>query len=222
MPSQYDKKGSYAGYNKNNKERAALDYYATPTEEVVNILNIISPTFETEDVILEPCCGGGHMIRGIEQYCNTYHMNPTIIGTDIQDRNVSVTLPSTSCFSGENYDFLPADYPIKEADYIIMNPPFSTLEYFVSKSIKMAKKGLLVFGRLQFLESKTRFENIFKDTPPSKVYVYVDRIGCIKNGDPNIKVPKIQAYMWAYWDFMPSIPCTSLNWITSVNYKGAK
>ena len=66
MPSQYDKKGGYAGYNKNNKERVALDYYATPTEEVVNILNIISPTFETEDVILEPCCGGGHMIRGIE------------------------------------------------------------------------------------------------------------------------------------------------------------
>jgi hypothetical protein len=222
MPSQYDNKGGYAGYNKNNKERAALDYYATPTEEVTNILNILNLDFEADDIILEPCCGGGHMIRGIEEYCKINNVYPSIVGTDIKDRNPSVTLTSTSCYSGEEYDFLPPDYPIKEADYIIMNPPFSTLEFFVSKGIKMSRKGLLVFGRLQFLESKTRFENIFKDTPPSKIYVYVDRIGCIKNGDPDIKVPKIQAYMWAYWDFLPSVPFTSLNWITSANYKGAK
>ena len=35
---QYSKKGMYAGYDKNNKERDALDYYATPPNEVYTIL----------------------------------------------------------------------------------------------------------------------------------------------------------------------------------------
>lgn len=30
--AQYNKKGMYNGYDKNNKEREALDYYSTPTE----------------------------------------------------------------------------------------------------------------------------------------------------------------------------------------------
>lgn len=34
----YSKKGLYAGYKKNHKEREALDYYATPPQEVTNIL----------------------------------------------------------------------------------------------------------------------------------------------------------------------------------------
>ena len=35
---QYSKKGLYAGYDKNHKEREALDYYATPPGKVENIL----------------------------------------------------------------------------------------------------------------------------------------------------------------------------------------
>jgi hypothetical protein len=38
---QYSAKGLYAGYDKNNKERDALDYYATPPWEVENILREI-------------------------------------------------------------------------------------------------------------------------------------------------------------------------------------
>jgi hypothetical protein len=33
---QYSKKGLYTGYDKNHKEREALDYYATPPKEVKN------------------------------------------------------------------------------------------------------------------------------------------------------------------------------------------
>ena len=39
---KYSKKGTYAGYDKNNKERQAEDYYATPPEEVTNILRILN------------------------------------------------------------------------------------------------------------------------------------------------------------------------------------
>ena len=65
---QYTTKGLYNAYDKNHKERAALDYYSTPTEEVVNILETLKPPFANGDIILEPCAGGGHMVKGILNY----------------------------------------------------------------------------------------------------------------------------------------------------------
>ena len=64
---QYSNKGLYNAYKKNNKEREALDYYATPTKEVFNILKELDYSFHGK-TILEPCIGGGHMAMGIEEY----------------------------------------------------------------------------------------------------------------------------------------------------------
>ena len=50
---QYTNKGLYNGYKKNQKEREELDYYATPTAEVKNILDILGYDY-TEHTILEP------------------------------------------------------------------------------------------------------------------------------------------------------------------------
>lgn len=61
---QYSKKGTYSGYDKNNKERDALDYYSTPTNEVANILSVLNIDFNGA-TILEPCAGGGHMLKAI-------------------------------------------------------------------------------------------------------------------------------------------------------------
>lgn len=53
----YTVKGLYNSYDRKHKERDALDYYATPIEEVTNILNHIKLDLSNR-VILEPCCGG--------------------------------------------------------------------------------------------------------------------------------------------------------------------
>lgn len=58
---QYTNKGLLNGYKKNNKEREALDYYATPSQEVTNILEIMQLPLKGATV-LEPSCGGGHMV----------------------------------------------------------------------------------------------------------------------------------------------------------------
>ena len=50
----YTVKGLYNSYDKNHKERNALDYYSTPTKEVINILNILKLDFNDKS-ILEPC-----------------------------------------------------------------------------------------------------------------------------------------------------------------------
>ena len=150
----YNKKGMYNGYDKNHKEREALDYYSTPTEEVTNILNTLNINFIGK-TILEPAAGGGHMLQGIKNYLADNINNATIIATDIQDRGCNDIETCTAC------DFLSDEYPYKDnIDYIIMNPPYSIIEPFVMRSLGIANKGILMLGRLQLLEGEKRFENI--------------------------------------------------------------
>ncbi len=190
----YNKIGGYAGYDKKNKEREALDYYSTPTKEVTNILNTIKLDLK-DQLILEPCCGGGHMVQGILNY----YKDSNIIATDIQDRG---NITDIDFMTGKEFDFLSDKYPcVENIDYIIMNPPYSVIEPFVRKSLAIAKKGVLMLGRLQFLEGKSRYETILKDYPPTDIYIYVDRIACYKNGDIKDKVASAQAYAWFYWNF---------------------
>ena len=83
----YTKKGLYNGYDKNHKARADLDYYSTPPKEVMNILETLDIDLN-DKVILEPCAGGGHMVQGIETYCNQRGMKPAkLIKTDIKDNH---------------------------------------------------------------------------------------------------------------------------------------
>ena len=208
--SQYNKQGLYNGYDKNNKEREALDYYATPTTEVENILQTLceqgSYNFK-EDVVLEPCAGGGHMVKGLETVCKR------IIATDIQERG---NISNTPVLTGKEYDFLSDDYEFTDnIDWVIMNPPYSVIEPFTMKALEIANKGVLLLGRLQFLESQKRYENIFIKNPPTDTFVYVDRIQCYKNGDMNIKGESAQAYAWFLWDkykIQNNYPST-LHWI---------
>lgn len=217
--SHYNKRGLYSGYDKNHKEREALDYYSTPTEEVENILNIMNLDLD-HSTILEPCCGGGHMIQGIANYCYSKYDSKLwkLYATDIKNRNT--ILKEESYKAGPDYDFLLDDYPItSNIDYIIMNPPYSIIEPFVMKALGIADKGVLMLGRLQFLEGQSRYNNIFNSYPPTDVYVYVDRISCYKNGDTSIKQSSAQAYAWFYWDLQNDNKDTRVHWIRRVDKK---
>ena len=196
---KYSKKGLYNGYDKNHKERDALDYYATPTEEVINILETMKLDLDGS-IILEPCVGGGHMVKGIQTYLANNKMTAAICGSDVQNRGYQDSNLNSLQYG---LDFLTdsyQDYLMTDIDYIIMNPPYATIEPFVMKALCTAEKGILMLARLQFLEGEKRYENILKDFPPTDVYIYVDRIRCYKNGDPNENTAAAQAYAWFYWD----------------------
>ena len=217
---QYNKKGMYSGYDKNNKEREALDYYATPQQEVTNILKTMGLEITAQDYVLDPACGGGHMMKGIVDYFPRVQL----VGTDIKDRTTQLIKDlkentNSTYYYGKEYDFLSDEYPIDECDYIIMNPPFSIIIPFVQHSLDIAKKGVLMFGRLQFLESVARYEKIFIDNPPTDVWVYVDRVACYKNGDFSTKPSSVQAYAWFYWDKTTSTKETKLHWLWSKKHQ---
>lgn len=192
---QYTKNGLLNGYKKNNKERAELDYYATPTVEVENILNVLNYDFSGLS-ILEPCVGGGHMLDGILNYCEQRNQNPkAIIGTEWADRGYT----NNKCNITYGLDFLDDNYPVNIADVIIMNPPYATLEPFLIRALEIAQEKIIVLCRTQALEGASRFKNIFAKEPPTAIYQYIDRIQCWKNG----KKPtgsSAQAYCWIVWD----------------------
>lgn len=205
----YNSKGLAAGYDKNHKERAKLDYYSTEPPEVLNILRTLGIDFSNQS-ILEPCVGGGHMATAIEQYCNEKNCtNVKLIGSDIKDRG----------WTAENWDltygldFFADDYPNYKADWVIMNPPYGVIEPFTIRALEIAEKGMVMLARLQFLEGKGRYEKIFAENPPTDIYVYVDRICCHKNGDVQQNEAKIQAYCWTCWINEHKGNGTQLHWI---------
>jgi hypothetical protein len=205
---QYNNKGLYNGYKKNNKEREELDYYATPRAEVTNILDELGYDF-SHQTILEPCVGGGHMALGIEDYIFKNQQNPLfLIGTDFKDRGFE----SPKWNLSYDLDFLADDYPIDKADVVIMNPPYATLEPFLIRALEIAKEKLIVLCRMQVLEGASRYEKVLKDNPPNYVYQYVDRIQCWKNGEKP-EGSSAQGYCWAIWDKKSAAAAPTLHWL---------
>lgn len=209
---QYTKKGLLNGYKKNNTERAAYDYYATPAVEVENILNTLYEYFGynySDKVILEPCVGGGHMADGIDKYLIDHNQYPKEkIAEDYIDRGWRGWQWKTRY--GE--DFLDDNYESCDPDVIIMNPPYSTIEPFLIRALDLNPQYLIVLCRTQVLEGASRWEKIFQDGPPSYVFQYSERIQCWKNG----KKPagsSAQAYCWLVWNKDLKGKNTELFWI---------
>ena len=216
---QFTSKGLYNGYKKNNKEREELDYYATPTAEVRNILDALGYDFSGM-TILEPCVGGGHMANAIKDYIlDNEHGRITLVGTDYKDRGFR----DDDWKLSYGYDFLADEYPVDEADVIIMNPPYSILEPFMIRALEIAKKKLIVLCRIQGVEGEGRYEKIYANNPPTDMYQYVDRIQCWKNGDEP-EGSSAQGYMWMIWDKenVPADGCPRFHWIRRADKKGKK
>ena len=205
---QYTSNGLLNGYKKNNKEREELDYYATPTAEVTNILETLGYDFSGQK-ILEPCVGGGHMVAGIQKYLDAHQQTAAALkGTDFKDREFR----SNRWELQYDLDFLADDYPIDKADVIVMNPPYATIEPFLIRALEIAQDKLIVLCRTQVLEGSGRYEKIFKDNPPTEIYQYVDRIQCWKGGVKPTGT-SAQAYCWLVWDKKAPAAAPKLHWI---------
>ena len=209
---QYTTKGLYNKYDKNHKERSKTDYYATPTVEVSHFLTELGYDFSNQN-ILEPCAGGGHMLEGIYDYVlSNNQKNVDIVATDLHKHKRVNLYP---ILTGEQYDFIGDEYIVeKPIDWVIMYPPYASIEPFTIRALEIAEKGVIMLARLQFLEGEKRYNSILKDNPPNAVYVYVDRVQCWKDGvEP--EGSSAQAYAWFVWRTnYPHIPKeTRVHWL---------
>jgi hypothetical protein len=93
-------------------------------------------------------------------------------------------------------NFLEADWC---ADNIVTNPPYNSAEGFVSSGIRLARRKFALLLRLAFLEGANRQRTIFEKCPPSRVWVFSERItfypaGAVRQGSGTT------AYAWFVWD----------------------
>src|SRR5207237_7624221 len=89
--------------------------------------------------------------------------------------------------------------PRRRADNIITNPPYNSAEVFVQSGLRFANQKFALLLRLAFLEGANRQQTIFSKAPPSRVWVFSERItfypaGAVQKGSGTT------AYAWFVWD----------------------
>jgi phosphatidylethanolamine-binding protein (PEBP) family uncharacterized protein len=97
------------------------------------------------------------------------------------------------------------------AENIVTNPPYNCAEGFVASGVKLAKRKFALLLRLAFLEGANRAKTIFTDNPPSRVWVFSERITFYPS-DAEPKGSGTTAYAWFVWD-KDAPGSTELKWI---------
>ena len=173
--------------NHSAQEREQDDYYATDPKAIDKLLSVEQLNSRT----WECACGGGHLSERLTEH-GFY-----VCSTDIKDRGYK----RLSVIK----DFLKAKtVPFNQPFDIVTNPPYRYAKEFVLKALELLPHGCkcCMLLRLQFLEGQARYKEIYNQTPPSRVYVFSERLQRAKNGDfEQIKAAggSAVAYAWFVW-----------------------
>lgn len=163
----------------------SLDYFPTPPWATRALMQYALPQLGVRTITSahEPACGEGHIAEVLAEYADV------VIATDIHDYGY-----------GQIFDFLADDLPAGlVADWIVTNPPFKDkTEPFVRRAIERASVGVAMFVRMQWLETKGRYERIFSKTPPTMIAFFAERVPLCK-GEWKPEGDTATAYIWLIW-----------------------
>ncbi len=176
MDSTYNLNGGFQPTNKRSADLAGADFYPTPRWATFALIE--SEKFSGD--ILEPACGDGAMSEVLAETGNSVH------SSDLYDRG----------YGQSGVDFLTS---ARRADNIITNPPFNSAEGFVATGMKCAGRKFALLLRLAFLEGANRTNTIFHVAPPSRVWVFSERITFYPKGAV-VAGSGTTAYAWFVWD----------------------
>ena len=192
-------------------DKHGLDYYPTPPWATEALL--AHPAMKLGDSVLgikrhlgnqsclEPAAGGGHMVDVLEQHFGK------VYAADIAD-------PEGRGWGGNDFlDYQPAIKtlgdmaPIHNAGYLrhrydwaITNPPFRLAYEFVWRMMATAR-NVAILARLQWLESKSRYEKLWCVRPPQLILVFSERVhmvaGRLANDTDSGSVMAMAWYVWS-------------------------
>lgn len=164
------------------------DFYPTPPWATYALID--NEKFHGD--IWECACGDGAMSNVLEN-CGSQ-----IISSDLYDRG----------FGEIGIDFKNTD---RKVENIITNPPYNAAEDFVHSSVEATGKKFALLLRLAFLEGASRQNTIFNRVPPSRVWVFSERITFYPKGAV-VKGSGTTAYAWFVWD-RDHLGPTELKWL---------
>jgi hypothetical protein len=164
------------------------DFYPTPNWATLALIE--NETFSGP--IWECACGDGAMSHVLSRTGNDLY------NSDLYDRG----------FGEAGVDFRTAE---RASQNIVTNPPFNSAEDFVRSGLRNTRGKLALLLRLAFLEGAGRQHSIFSKTPPTRVWVFSERITFYpKNAER--KGSGTTAYAWFVWD-MKNIGKSELRWL---------
>ena len=165
------------------------DFYPTPSWATQALVD--HESFNGD--IGEVACGDGAMAEVLTTSGLFVH------ASDLYDRG----------FGETEVNFLKSN---RVFDNIITNPPYSLAEDFTLHALKHSRKKVALLLRLAFLESAGRQRNIFQKAPPSRVWVFSERVTFYPKGEERAS-GGTTAYAWFVWDHSHEGP-TELRWIS--------
>lgn len=160
----------------------SLDNFPTPPWATRALLEIVLENqLIDKKSCLEPACGAGHMSKVLKDYfCS-------VRSSDIYDYGF-----------GEVIDFCSGYYGAESFDWVITNPPFNLAEQFVFEGLRVSKFGVALLTRTVFIESIGRYKRLFKDTPPSALAQFAERVPMVK-GRLDKGASTATGYAWLVW-----------------------
>lgn len=176
MDTTYNLNGGFKPTMKRFADLDGPDFFPTPawaTHALIDNEKFVGDTWEC-------ACGNGAMSKVIEQA--TKH----VASSDLYDRG----------YGEVGHDFLSST---RKFDNIITNPPYNSAEGFVQSGLKNAHKKFALLLRLAFLEGANRQRTIFSSHPPSRVWIFSERITFYPHGAVQ-KGTGTTAYAWFVWD----------------------
>jgi hypothetical protein len=186
--STYNLNGAFKPTTKRRADLDGPDFFPTPAWAT----HALVENERFDGAIWECACGDGAMARVLEE------AGYKVRATDLYARGHGET----------GVDFLSATTPI---DNIVTNPPYNVAEAFVAQGLKLARRKFALLLRLAFLEGANRANTIFLKSPPSRVWIFAERITFYMKGAER-SGSGTTAYAWFVWDKTHTGP-TELHWL---------
>ena len=188
MDKTYNLNGSFKPTTKRFADINGPDFFPTPawaTHALIDNENFSGSIWEC-------ACGNGAMSKVLEK------ISDNVISTDLFYRG----------YGEGDVDFIQSDLMV---DNIITNPPYNAAESFVKTGVKLSRKKFALLLRLAFLEGANRAKTIFSECPPSRVWVFSERITFYPEGAV-VTGSGTTAYAWFVWD-KDAPKTTELKWL---------
>lgn len=187
MDATYNLNGGFKPTIKRSADLDGPDFFPTPRWATHALID--NEKFKGN--IWESACGDGAMSEVLAT------TGCKIKSTDLFNRG----------YGEGGHDFLTATH---KADNIVTNPPYNCAEGFVANGLKLVNHKFALLLRLAFLEGGNRANTIFTTNPPSRVWVFSERITFYMKGAKQAG-SGTTAYAWFVWD--KSAPTgTELKW----------
>lgn len=187
MDVTYNLNGGFKPTIKRFADLDGPDYFPTPAWAT----HALADNERFEGDIWESACGNGAMSEVLALYGNC------VVSSDLYDRG----------YGEAGTDFLTCN---RHAPNIVTNPPYNSAEGFVRSGLEKAERKFALLLRLAFLEGANRQRTIFSKNPPSRVWIFSERItfypaNAVQKGSGTT------AYAWFVWD-KDAVGKTELRW----------